>query len=393
MSKLQITTKQAEYIRNAHHRWNLAIGAVRSGKSHLAVQLLIPQGLLERSKKKGINLILGATRDNIERNVLTPMRDIWGERLVGGIKSDNTSILFGEKVYCLGGENVRQVSKIRGSEVKFCYCDEVCDINQEVFDILKSRLSLSYSVFHGAANPTSPQHYVKKFIDAPELDTYVQKYEIWDNPFLPADYIKNLEAEYAGTVYYDRYILGLWTQAEGLVYPHYQTAFEPTFVQKAIEYCVSCDYGTQNAFAALLWAFDGTVWHCLKEYRYSGRDEGHQKTDEDYVLDLQNFMHGYPEMRVIVDPSAASFIAALRRSGITTLKGHNEVADGIRDVASAIQLGLIRISDACNETKKEFAGYVWDDKAAVDTPVKTNDHLMDALRYFVRSKRIVKHAR
>ena len=178
MTELLLTEKQAEYVREAHHRWNLAIGAVRSGKSHLAVRYTIPRGLRERHNRRGLNLIVGATKENIERNVLEPMRDMWGQALVGDINSRNWATLFGEKVYCIGGENVKQVNRIRGSEIKFCYVDEVCDVHPQVFEMLKSRLSLPYSECHAACNPAGPTHFVKRFIDQadedPDIDLWHQ---------------------------------------------------------------------------------------------------------------------------------------------------------------------------------------------------------------------------
>ena len=396
-NSLTITAKQAEYVREAHHRWNFAVGAVRSGKSHIAIQYVIPNGILSLRGRKGLNLILGASKENIERNVLAPMRDIWGDRVVSEINSRNIAKLFGERVYCLGAENKSQVSKIRGSEVKFCYCDEVCDIHPEVFEMLKSRLSLPYSQCHAACNPAGPEHFVKKFIDSAGggIDIYVQNYQLWDNPFLSQELVSSLEAEYEGTVYYDRYILGLWTKAEGLVYPMYAEAFEEGFDrERAIDWCVSCDYGTQNAFAALKWAFDGQVWHCVEEYRYSGRDEGHQKTNDDYMADMVEFCRDIPKdvVTFIIDPSAVSFSVTLRRCKerrFKILPADNAVADGLQDTAVAIKRGLIRLDKSCVETKKEFVGYVWDEKSESDKPVKENDHCMDALRYFVKTKRLV----
>lgn len=402
-----ITPKQAEYVREAHHRWNFAIGAVRSGKSHMAVQYTIPKCILERKGKHGINMIIGATKENIERNVLSPMRDIWGERLVGDINARNWCTIFGQKVYCLGGENVKQVNRIRGSEIKFCYCDEICDIHKQVFEMLKSRLSLPYSECHAAANPASPTHFIKRFIDqAAEsdgaIDLWCQHYTIYDNPFLPESYVRSLEAEYAGTVYFDRYILGLWSKAEGLIYPMYSDAMEDTWIESednpCMGYAVSVDYGTQNAFAAIKWNKDSNgVWHAVDEYRYSGRDEGHQKTDSDYAKDLIDFTYdaqdrGWDLVEVIVDPSAASFIAELRRTGKFKVRhAKNDVADGLRDCATCIKRGLIKISNEMTEIKKEFAGYVWDDKAADDDkPIKVDDHLMDSMRYFVETKRVYK---
>lgn len=402
-----LTSKQAEYVREAHHRWNFAVGAVRSGKSHLATLHTIPDRLLTLHGRRGLNMIIGATKENIERNVLSPMRDIYGQSLVGDINQKNWATLFGEKVYCLGGENIRQVNRLRGSEIKFCYCDEICDIHPDVFEMLKSRLSLPYSECHAACNPASPTHPIKLFIDkaqVEDIDLFYQHYTIYDNPFLPESYVRGLEAEYRGTVYFQRYILGLWSKAEGLVYPMYEDAredtWEPDDEDRDEGYCVSVDYGTQNAFAALKWRRGSSSgWHCVGEYRYSGRDEGHQKTDADYVADMVAFASDVPEGReveVIVDPSASSFIAALRRCPDRKFRvrhADNDVENGIRDTAVSIQLGLVHISDSCVETYKEFQGYVWDDKSDHDRPIKVDDHMMDAMRYFVRTKRVYRPRR
>ena len=412
-SIIEITPKQSEYIVNAHHRWNFAVGAVRSGKSHMAVQYIIPQGLRERHGKKGINLILGASKENIERNVLEPMRQIWGTSMVSEINSRNWASIFGEKVYCIGAEKMNQVSKIRGSEIKFCYVDEIVDINKEVFEMLKSRLSLPYSVCHAAANPSYPTHFIKEFIDSAEngVDIYSQEYTIYDNPFLPIEYVKSLEAEYAGTVYFQRYILGRWARAEGLIFPMFLEALAEVPNGEAEDLALSVDYGTQNPFAAIAWKKKGGIWYAEREYYYSGRKTGKQKTDDEYATDLEDFMAEEIEdyrtrleasrrepnipmpskIQLIIDPSAASFIALMKKKDwCKVVKANNDVEDGIRETASAMKRGLIKISTRMPEWRGEVEGYVWDDKVEEDKPVKENDHLMDATRYFVKTKKICK---
>lgn len=413
-TQVQLSPKQVEYIANAKSRWNFKIGATQCGKTFIDVQYVIPSRITERIGLKGLNVILGVSKETIERNVLEPMRDIWGEKLVSHINSRNFATLFGEKVYCLGAEKVTQVSKLRGAKFKYCYVDEIVDIHPEVFQLLKSRLSLPYSCCDASGNPSFPAHFVKKFIDSGEngVDIYCQRWTLYDNPFLDPSYVKALEAEYRGTVFFNRYINGEWTQAEGLIYPMFPVAREEPSDGPWKEYALSIDYGTQNAFAGLLWASDGKVWHAIREYHYSGRDTGRQKTDEDYVQDMEAFIDGLPDsvflgggLLTIVDPSATSFIAALQRrtrtlynpvrrrdTEISTFRirhANNDVQRGIRDTAVCIQKGVIKISKVCVETFKEFEGYVWDDSAE-DRPVKVNDHHMDALRYFVETKRLTK---
>ena len=218
---MQLSKKQNEYIVNATHRWNIKSGAVRSGKSYVDTAFVVPFRIRERAGKPGLNVILGVSKESIERNVLQPMREIYTEKLIGQINNRNIAHICGEKVYCLGAEKVSQVAKIQGSSIKYCYGDEVAKWNKEVFQMLKSRLDKSYSCFDGSCNPEHPTHWLKEFLDNDKLDIYLQRYTIFDNPFLPQKYVEELCKEYEGTIYYDRLILGLWKRAEGAIYKRF----------------------------------------------------------------------------------------------------------------------------------------------------------------------------
>jgi PBSX family phage terminase large subunit len=216
IAMLKWTDKQREYLREAIHRWNFKVGAVRSGKTFQDKEHLIPYRIRERIGKDGIVLLVGVTEATLERNVLRPMRDKFGHQLVGRI-SQNKVWLFGEECYALGAEKINQVSKIQGSSIKYCYGDEVAKWHRDVFDIIKSRLDQDYSLFDGTCNPEQANHWLKAFLES-DADIYCQHYIIDDNTYLSKTFIENLKKEYAGTVYYDRYILGLWVNAEGIIY-------------------------------------------------------------------------------------------------------------------------------------------------------------------------------
>lgn len=218
---MQLSKKQNEYIVNATHRWNIKSGAVRSGKSFVDTAFVIPFRIRERAGKPGLNVILGVSKSSIERNVLQPMREIYTDKLIGQINSQNIARICGEEVYCLGAEKVSQVAKIQGASIKYCYGDEIAKWNKEVFQMLKSRLDKPYSCFDGSCNPEHPTHWLKEFLDNDELDIYLQRYTIFDNPFLPAEFVEQLCKEYEGTIYYDRLILGLWKRAEGAIYKRF----------------------------------------------------------------------------------------------------------------------------------------------------------------------------
>lgn len=215
-NKIEISSKQAEYIRKANHRWNGKIGATQCGKTYIDTLYVIPNRIIERLGKKGLVFIVGVSKETIKRNVIEPLQELYGD-VVGDIGSNNICRMFGENVYCLGADNVGRVSKFRGARVKYLYIDEIVDINKEVFELLKSRLSFEYSLCDFAGNPQSRTHWAKEFIDS-DIDIYCQSYTLFDNPFLPKEYVEQLCKEYEGTVYYNRYILGQWCNAEGIIF-------------------------------------------------------------------------------------------------------------------------------------------------------------------------------
>lgn len=245
-----------------------------------------------------------------------------------------------------------------------------------------------------ACNPESPNHWLKEFLDRENTDKYVQHYTIFENPFLPKEFIENLCREYEGTVYYPRYIEGLWTRAEGLIYPMWEEAVASDLPEFYDDYVLSIDYGTQNAFAAILWGHSGDVWYGFDMYYYSGRDTGEQKTDDEYYEDIERFLHEAigekrGKIETIIDPSAASFIALLRKKGGYKVRpADNAVDDGIRETAVCMKRGKIKIYKKLKPWLNEVQGYVWEEDK--EQPVKENDHAMDAMRYFVKTKRLAK---
>ena len=378
-----LSPKQREFVQYGTHRWNFKGGATRSGKTYLDFRWIIPIRIRERIGKDGLAVILGVTKSTIERNVLEPMRNLYGDMLVGTISSDNTAWIFGEKCYCLGAEKVSQVSKIRGASIKYCYGDEVADWSDEVFALLKSRLDKEYSCFDGTFNPQYPDHWLKKFLDS-NADIFSQTYTIDDNPFLPESFKENLKKEYEGTVYYDRYILGLWRIAEGLVYPMFDRARNVTSERGGPgRYWISSDYGTQNPTVFALWREYGGKAVMEKEYYHSGRESGRQKTDEEYYQDLEAFADGYRIERVVLDPSAASFAECIRRHGkFSVWKANNAVLDGIRFTGACIKSGIIKFHESCKNAFREFGLYSWDKDTGEDRVIKENDHVCDSIRYF-----------
>lgn len=376
--------KQIEFFRNCHHRYNIKDGATRSGKTYMDLYLLLYR-IREVADKDGIIVILGNTRGTLQRNIIEPLVKLYGTECVGQIRSDNTCELFGAKVYMLGADKNTAVDRIRGSSISYCYCDELATYSPEVFDMLKSRLDQPYSKLDATLNPESPTHWLYTFLyEKKDVDLYHQIYELEDNPTLSPQFVENLKKEYAGTVYYDRYILGKWVRAEGIIYGSFKDKHvvqKENLPEKYKRLIVACDYGTYNATVFLLLGEDysGKIY-LIKEYYYSGRC-GMQKTDTEYTEDLKIFLGEIKPDNIIIDPSAASFITQVNRAGLRTKKAINDVLNGIRKTSSYFSTDRLYICNECTNTIRELQSYSWDRKTDREQPVKENDHCMDALRY------------
>ena len=365
-------------------------GATRSGKTYLDY-FLIKKRLLEVRGLDGLVVFLGNTKGTLQRNVIDNMRSIWGEDKVSNIKADNTATVFGERVYCLGADKVTQVNRLRGSSIKYCYCDEVATYSEEVFSMLKSRLDKPYSKCDMTCNPESPTHWLYDFLTTAkekQIDLYRQSYCIDDNVKLDPKVVSDLKKEYAGTVYYDRYILGKWVKAEGLVYPKFNSEhIIDTSAKEYYRFVVSVDYGIENATVFLLLGVDmSDNINVLKEYYYSGRDTKKEKTDAEYTQDMEEFTKDYGIECVVVDPSASSFIVSLKQAGFIVKKADNSVLDGIRTVNSHFGLNTLFVDRKAINTIRELQSYSWDTDSAkkgAEKPIKTDDHACDALRYGV----------
>ena len=400
---IQLTPKQIEYIENADHRWCIKAGAVRSGKSYVDTAAVIPRRIIERKGKAGLAVIIGVSRSTIERNVLQPMREIDGAIRIGPIVSSrNTAMLFGEEVYCLGAEKISQVAKIQGASFKYCYGDEIARWNKEVFEMLKSRLDKPYSCFDGACNPENPTHWLKKFIDS-DADIYLQKYTIFDNPFLPQEFVEGLCKEYSGTIYYDRLIDGKWKRAEGAIYRKF--ADDPaSFIRKADtsklgRITVGVDFGgngSGHSFVAT--AREGSEYIALMSRRHMNRDYP-QGIDANLLgqlfIDFLKALadrYGIPEkvywdnaetvLGQTIRNATAQFFPSVR----VLPAAKKRIKDRIDFTVRLMGAGLFSLTEDCGTLKEALEDAVWNPKTDEDERLddgSTDIDTLDAFEYTI----------
>jgi PBSX family phage terminase large subunit len=371
----------------------IADGAIRSGKT---VSMSLAFVFWAMSTFNGQNFAMcGKTIGSFRRNVLFWLKLMLRSRgyQVTDHRADNlVEITRGEVTnyfYIFGGKDERSQDLIQGITLAGVFFDEVALMPESFVNQATGRCSVEGSKYWFNCNPDGPYHWFKvNWIDKKKEKHLLYLHFTMDDNLSLSERIKARYRSIYSGVFFLRYIKGLWAVAEGIIYDMFN---EDRHVVDSVEllqqpvYYVSCDYGTQNATVFLLWckALDGR-WACVREYYYSGRDTRKQKTDSEFADDLKEWLGGIIPERIIVDPAAASFIAELKKRGYNVKKARNDVLDGIRFVAMLLNQDRIVFLRCCKNTIKEFASYIWDEKAAdrgEDKPVKTRDHAMDAVRY------------
>lgn len=351
--------------------------------------------------------ICGKTVDSCVKNIVMPYlatsyaRERYTLRWKRSEKTLEVSRGYCKNVFeIFGGKDESSAALIQGRTLAGVLLDEVVLMPESFVNQALARCSVDGARLWFSCNPGPPSHwfYTEWIKRHEEHNALYLHFTMQDNPSLSEKTLALYKSMYPPGVFYERYVLGLWVMAEGLIYPMYQDAIAEPPEGKPEDYRLSIDYGTMNAFAALLWGKYGSVWYALDEYYYSGRDEMTQKTNGEYADDLDRFTNGLPfnqsrKLKTIIDPSATAFITELRKrpeSRYQVIPADNDVIPGIQDTASCMQKGLIKISPRCKNLIREMQGYVWDENDGEDRPVKVDDHAADALRYFCRTMKIAR---
>lgn len=396
-----ISEKQKKILAFPYSSYDAIIcdGAVRSGKTSIMMVAFIDWAMREFSGQRfGI---CAKTVGSAKQNIVVPYMGMSYAKKRYNIKwHSQDKILEVEKgsvrniFEVFGGKDESSFALIQGRTLAGILLDEVVLMPQSFVHQAISRCSIDGARFWFSCNPGAPSHwfYQNWILRHKEKNALYLHFRMYDNPSLSEKTLRMYENNFTG-VFYDRYILGLWVMAQGLIYPMYKDAFGEVPERKAEQYAISIDYGTMNAFAVTLWGRYNDVWWGVDEYYYSGREQGVTKTDDEYFKDIEEWLKDIDgRLYTVIDPSAASFIALLRKntSRYNVKKAKNDVIKGIEQTMVALQRGTIKFSSKCKNTKKEFEGYVWDDTETEDRPVKINDHAMDSIRYFVATTGIAK---
>lgn len=386
-----ISQKQKKILAFPYSNYDAIIcdGAVRSGKTSIMMVAFIDWAMREfNGQRFGI---CGKTVDSATKNIIVPYISMSYAKERYALRWRRSDKLLEVKrgavtnwFEVFGGKDESSFMLIQGRTLAGVLLDEVALMPESFVNQALARCSVDGARLWFSCNPDNPNHwfYINWIQRHRERNALYLHFAMTDNPSLSEKTLARYESMYSG-VFYQRYILGEWCVAEGLVYQ-----FEPSLhvvnqIPEGGVYYISCDYGTLNPFSAGLWCVSNGRAVRIREYYYSGRGEQHQKTDEEYYSELESLAGNLPINYVVVDPSAASFIATIRRHGrFSVRKAKNDVLDGIRLTAAMLKAGVIKIGAWCKDAIREFGLYRWDDKGEVDKPIKENDHAMDDIRYF-----------
>lgn len=390
----------------------IADGSIRAGKTVAMIDSFITWSQAQHSYEDFI--IAGRSVGALKRNVLKPLFQILRSKGIAWFhhRSENW-VLIGTNVYYLfGGSTEASQDDLAGLTAAGALVEEAARLKESFVNECVNRCSVEGSKIWFNCNPGGPKHWFKKnFVDpAAEKKLVRLHFTLDDNPSLSETIKARYRRMFSG-VWFKRYILGLWVAAEGVIFPMFKEEGEGAHVVETgrlmkreklrgfERYIVAMDYGTASSAMTMgLYGLyrvaveDPTTgrhvkqWalHLVKEYHWSGKEEGRQKTDPQYADDYEDWIGDVKPSAIYVDPSAASFIAEMQRRRHKVRPAANAVEDGNRFVAQLLSQGRLSVDPGCTHTIEEFYAYVWDAKAqdkGEDKPMKENDHHMDRNRY------------
>lgn len=397
---MALSEKQRQIMRFPYYDYDALIcdGAVRSGKTSI---MSLSFFLWAMGNFTGCSFAFcGKSVGAVERNIVQPLLGIRYLQQNFDVKYNRGGHVIvarrglkENRFYLFGGKDESSYMLIQGVTLAGVLLDEVALMPRSFVEQALARCSVTGAKLWFNCNPEGPEHWFRKeWILQPEKHHALHlHFTMDDNPSLSEETRQRYYSMYSG-IFYQRYILGLWVMSEGLIYDMFDQTENlyreaPVDLEWSSVRTITCDYGTTNPSVFLdVYDYDGTLY-IAREYRWDSREEHRQKTDKEYADDLISFM-GKDWCTVLVDPSAASFIAELRSRGVYVLQADNEVLDGIRRTAALLQSRKIKIHESCAGLIDELGTYIWDEKASMrgeERPVKERDHGPDALRYFVNT--------
>ena len=396
MNYRSFSAKQRQVLRwwmpgdiNAGKEAIVCDGAVRSGKTLvMGLSFFLWAQTCFQGQRFGV---CGKTISSLRRNVLSeilPRLEGLGARWKERRTENLVTVQFlghENQYYIFGGRDESSAALIQGITFAGVLLDEVALMPRSFVEQACARCSVAGSRLWFNCNPEGPNHwFYKTWVQQAESRNCLRlHFTMEDNPSLTPEIRQRYHNLYTG-VFYQRFVLGQWVQAEGRVYDFFTADMAAAPPQHCDRWHISCDYGTVNPTSMGLWGRCGGVWYRVKEFYFDSRVQQRQMTDAEYADALQELAGERKIASVIVDPSAASFMEVLRRRGWQVRKADNDVLRGIRLTSDCLKSGKVVLCEGCTDCLREMEEYTWDlSSGQKDRVRKEHDHAMDDMRYFV----------
>lgn len=390
-----ISEKQLEILSFPYEDYDAIIysGAVRSGKTSWLILTYIDWAMSNYNNK--LFGICGKTVDSAIKNIILPYLSLYYSKekyILKWRKSDKLLIIKKGNITntfeVFGGKDESSFQLIQGRTLAGVLLDEVALMPQSFVNQALSRCSIEGAKYWFSCNPDSPNHwfYTEWILKSKQRNAKYLHFTMEDNPSLSKKTLERYKNQYSG-VFYQRYILGEWVLAEGLVYDFKEDKhIDDTEPLNGIYY-LSIDYGIVNPFACLLWCISGNKAYCIDEYYYSHKEHNERKrTDEEHYKAIEEMAKNYNIELIVIDPSATSFKETINRHGkYDVANAKNDVISGISNCMSLLDTDYVKFNSRCKAIFNEFKLYSWDKDALEDKVIKENDHCVDAFRYFVNT--------
>lgn len=393
------TAKQEDFLLdildNDLSRINILTGSVRSGKTFISIIGFLM--VVAKSRPDDTFLMAGKTITSLKRNCFDLIESICGKHFKYSTGSKEGE-LFSRKVYIEGVNDARAENKIRGMTLSGAYCDEITLFTEDFFSMLLSRLSKPNAKLIGTTNPDAPTHWLKaNYIDRKDkLDLKLWEFIIDDNTTLDKAWVHNIKQEYTG-VFYDRFILGQWVQAEGLIYRIFADNKDKYIFDKLSDNLSFITIGIDYGASVSKTVFVGTgISLGMKKVYVLSEDfiEGVQEPDAIYnrfIAFYNNICNKYGKPHIVyADYGAlgqvltrglqnACLTASLPVKIVDCKKG--TINDRIQLSCQLFGQDRLFINKSCTHTIDAFSRAVWEEKK-IDTRLDNGSVEIDFLDAF-----------
>ena len=385
----RFTKKQKEVlkcIKEENPKILICSGAKRAGKTFV-IGGPAYLGKIAEHYGEGLSFILGgATYASIQRNVLNDWEELLGTSFT--IHKDGHIDVFGNKVYVFGGDNAASWKSVRGFTAQGAFLNEATALHETFVREVISRCSLPNSFVYMDTNPINPLHFVKtSFIDLSgqrlengQLNIMNFDFCLDDNDALDPEYVESIKKSTPQGVFYDRDVLGLWVNAEGVIFRDYRPdkhiIKEP--LQQCIRYFAGVDWGYSHKGSISIVGMDSQHrFYVIEEYT------AQYKLIDFWIDKAKEFIKKYGNINFYADSARPEHVYRFQSEGINCTNANKSVLTGIETVSKLLVTDrLYLIQDKVMELPREFGLYVWGENGE---PVKENDDALDALRYAIYS--------